>query len=210
MANVAEFLDAAEDGNLPCVQKMLADGDLCIADAAEDGSTALLYAALGGSDSLPTLKLLLEEGGARITERDHRGITVLLFASLIAAINGNFKVCQWLLEHGGANIAEANDEGQMVWTILTERLCRGYLADEVTSTALMCAMVVRGVPPADFVAQLRLPEHTRVVEEGARLRVALPAPPRRSSGPQGSAWLPDMIPPTNFARGTPAPPHSSA
>jgi hypothetical protein len=39
----------------------------------------------------------------------------------------------------------------------------------------MRVMVVRDDPPADFGAQLRRPEHTRVVEEGARLRAALPA-----------------------------------
>jgi hypothetical protein len=35
-------------------------------------------------------------------------------------------------------------------------------------------MVLKGAPPAEFVARLK-PEHARVVEEGARLRAALPA-----------------------------------
>jgi hypothetical protein len=41
--------------------------------------------------------------------------------------------------------------------------------------ALLRVMVLKGAPPANFVAQLRRPDHARVVEEGARLRAALPA-----------------------------------
>jgi hypothetical protein len=42
-------------------------------------------------------------------------------------------------------------------------------------TALLRVMVLKGDPPDGFVAQMRRPEHARVVEEGARLRAALPA-----------------------------------
>jgi hypothetical protein len=41
-------------------------------------------------------------------------------------------------------------------------------------TALLRVMVLKGAPPADLVSQLR-PEHAQVVEEGMRLRAALPA-----------------------------------
>jgi hypothetical protein len=41
-------------------------------------------------------------------------------------------------------------------------------------TDLLRVMVLRGSPPANFMSQLR-PIHVQVVEEGARLRVALPA-----------------------------------
>jgi hypothetical protein len=56
-------------------------------------------------------------------------------------------------------------------------LSSGHLADEAVAevTALLRVLVVRGAPPANFVAQLRRPEHMRVVEEGVRLRAALPA-----------------------------------
>jgi hypothetical protein len=55
-----------------------------------------------------------------------------------------------------------------------------YLADEEGAelNALLHVMVVRQAPPADFVARVRepsYPRHARVVEEGARLRAALPA-----------------------------------
>jgi hypothetical protein len=51
MANVYKVFDAAFKGDLPRVQKMLADGDAIISDAAPSGRTALLYAASGGSRS---------------------------------------------------------------------------------------------------------------------------------------------------------------
>jgi hypothetical protein len=77
MANVTEFLLAAEGGDLPRVQKMLADGDVRITDNNHIGRTALFYAA-EGVRSFPTLKWLLEEGGARITEKDRGGYTAPL------------------------------------------------------------------------------------------------------------------------------------
>jgi ankyrin repeat protein len=113
MANVEEFLDAGGDGNLPHVQKMLADGYARITDADEDGETALLVAAMksdAGSLSLTTLKGLLEEGGARITERNRYGNTALL----MTADFGKCTACQWLLEYGRGDIEEANDAGQTV------------------------------------------------------------------------------------------------
>jgi hypothetical protein len=61
MANVKEFLGAAHDGDLPRVQKMLADGDALITDADRNGHTALLRAANGGYRSFSTLKWLLKE-----------------------------------------------------------------------------------------------------------------------------------------------------
>jgi hypothetical protein len=133
-----------------------------------------MYAAQGGSLALPTLKWLLEEGGARITDRDHKGYTALLLTTL----GGSFATCQWLLEDGGADIAEANDAGQTVWDSL-ESVCSFHPDDEEVAevTALLRVMVLKGDPPADFLAygHAGIPEYARLVEEGARLRAALPA-----------------------------------
>jgi hypothetical protein len=54
---------------------------------------------------------------------------------------------------------------------------RGVFADQTVdeSSALMRVLVLKGDPPADFGARLRRPEHAQMVEEGARLRAALPA-----------------------------------
>jgi hypothetical protein len=174
MDNVEGFLRAAFDGDLLRVQKMLADGDVLITDADVVGDTALFYAAKRIPRSLPTLKWLLEEGGARITERNHEGYTALLKT----ALNGIYPACQWLLEHGGADIAEADHVGNVVWNMLARRfLTRWHLCDREVAeiTAMLRVIVLKGDPPADFGLQLSQPEHTRVVEEGARLRAALPA-----------------------------------
>jgi hypothetical protein len=163
-----EFLQAARNGDLLRVQRMLADGEARITDVDRLGRTALLHAAMGGSDALPTLIWLLEEGGACITEKDHRGQTVLLMAATYSRI----LTCQWLLEHGGANIADRTDAGTDVWHIF--QLDKFISDDAAEVTALLRVMVLKGAPPAEFEAQLR-PEHARVVEEGTRLRAALPA-----------------------------------
>jgi hypothetical protein len=138
MANVAEFLDAAYWGNLPRVQKMLADGDARITDCDEYGQTALLKAADGDPRSLPTLKWLLKEGGARITDRDDRGYTALLLAAERAVVTGCTMVtCQWLLEHGGADIAEETDLESTIWDILSmRRLLNVHPLDAVVGEAM--------------------------------------------------------------------------
>jgi ankyrin repeat protein len=85
------------NGDLPRVQKVLADGGARITDADHVGNTALLHVANGYYDSLPMLKWLLKGGGACITDRDHQGNSALL----LTARNGKIAACQWLLEHGG-------------------------------------------------------------------------------------------------------------
>jgi hypothetical protein len=160
-----EFLRAAFDGDLPRVQRMLADGEARIPDADRDGCIALLRAAKGFN--LPTLKWLLGEGGARITERNHEGHSALL----LAAGWGRMKTCQWFLEHGGADIAEGNDAGTNVWdkagSIHPIHKCRG-------GDRPLASMVLKCAPPANFMILLK-PEHRRVVEDGARILAAVPA-----------------------------------
>jgi hypothetical protein len=81
------------------------------------------------------------------------------------------------LEHGQADITEANDRGDTIWKILADHLLSVHLADESVNEviALLRVMVLKGDPPDDLVADLKQTEHARVVEEGARLRAALPA-----------------------------------
>jgi hypothetical protein len=126
----------------------------------------------------PRLISLLNESGASLAETDHRGNSALL----TAAANGKKTTVIWLLEHGGADIAEANNAGQTVWELLTPTIdygvfVKGRKERSAAVTALLRVMVVRGSPPARLVTQLRgdRPEHARVIEEGVRLRAALPA-----------------------------------
>jgi hypothetical protein len=161
------FFTAAEQGDLPRVQRMLADGDARITDVDELGWTALLYAATGRCESIPTLLWLLKEGGACITERDHRGDSALL----MAAARGRMVTCQWLLEHGGANIADVDSLGQDVWHVLRSAIRN---ADAAEVTALLRVMVLKGAPPTEVVAQMQ-PQHVWLVRGGAQLLLALPA-----------------------------------
>jgi hypothetical protein len=165
-----QFRNAALFGNLMRVKRMLADGEARLTDVDRSGATALLCAARG-SQPLLTLIWLLEEGGARITDKDHEGNSALLLAAR------NLTACQWLLEHGGADVADITNDGRTIWNMLERHWLNTSgppccLTTELT--ALLRVMVLKGDPPIDFVAQLT-PEHARVVEEGARLRAALPA-----------------------------------
>jgi hypothetical protein len=49
-----------------------------------------------------------------------------------------------------------------------------YVYDATAVTSLLRVMVLRGSPPAELTERLS-PEHAQVVEEGARLKVRLPA-----------------------------------
>jgi hypothetical protein len=92
----------------------------------------------------------------------------------MTAYRGNYIACQWLLEHGGADIVEAADNGQTFWDTLVYRLSRRHRSDEAVAevTALLRVMVLKRATSADLVGQ---PIFAQVVEEGARLRAALPA-----------------------------------
>jgi hypothetical protein len=155
------------------VQELLADGAARITETDHFGRTALL-----GYVPFQTLIWLLEEGGARITHR-LQGKSALL----LAALTGRASKCQWLKEHGGADNSDANANGKTVWGMLTRYLVipdtntvttNSHCYDAVEMTALLRVMVLKGDPPAELVAQLK-PEHAQVMEEGVRLKAALPA-----------------------------------
>jgi hypothetical protein len=87
-----------------------------------------------------------------------------------------------LLEHGGASIADVDNDGSTFWDPLEDSLVKDdedhdawwpvYNATAVT--ALLRVMVLRTAPPAQLTARLA-PEHARLAQEGARLRSMLPA-----------------------------------
>jgi hypothetical protein len=201
MDNVDKFLRAARSGWLPRVQKVLAGGETLITDVGQYRRTALLYAAQGGSRALPTLKWLLEEGGARITDRDGLGNTALIITAHSNTRGWN-TMCQWLLEHGGADIAETNDAGRTVWTMLAGAVAVHHEdSDEGVdeATALLRAMMVWGDPPADFggttVTDICT---TRAQAGGGRRGVAEGGPacvPRAAAGPLGRALPLAPVPP---------------
>jgi hypothetical protein len=99
------LLDAAFDGDLATVKRLLADGTASINECDEFGSSAFLVGAAGGQ--LATVQWLLELGGSSIGERDQGGRTALICAVAL----GHMSVVQWLLTTGGAYITDATDDG---------------------------------------------------------------------------------------------------
>jgi ankyrin repeat protein len=181
MAYVNKCLDAAFSGDLPRVRKMLADGDVRITDRDLGERTALLC-AVNGARSLSTLKWLLEEGGACITERDYHGNTALH----LAATWGNFTACQWLLEHGKADIAMANEAEQTVWPMLAGQLRFPHIVERVAeATALLRNMVVQGAPPGRFRGSTETTRAQAGGGGGGAAEGGPPRVPRAAAGPSG-------------------------
>jgi hypothetical protein len=120
---------------------------------------------------------LLREGGSDVGEADAYGSTDLI----IAAFGGQLELVPWLVEHGGANIANIADyDGTTVWDELERHLVNDDGEDldpdyDATAvTVLLRVMVLRDAPPAELITRLS-PEHARVVQDGARLRAQFPA-----------------------------------
>jgi hypothetical protein len=184
---------ACVNGNLPTVKGLLEHGATST-DRDSEGMTSLLHAAEYGSLEV-VQHLLSSEGGASITETDNEGNTALLLAA------GNRADCdpamvQWLLEHGGAQITDTNDNGASMWSSdllrrLPKMLKRAYTKDDdgeyvtingayvpgeymIEITAMLRVMVLHGGPPASLVAELA-PPLQQIVQDGARLRARLPA-----------------------------------
>jgi hypothetical protein len=88
-----------------------------------------------------------------------------------------------LLEEAGANMCDINNSGRTVWDLLIVHLLERTADDNddveveanpVALISLLRVLVLRGSPPHALVVLL-LPKPARVVQEGARLRVRLPA-----------------------------------
>jgi hypothetical protein len=108
------------------------------------------------------------ENGSSVHERSVNGYTALL----CACMEGQLVTCSYLLEHGGADITDATNQETTVWGMLEDHIIEPDDAAAVMD--LLRIMVLRGAPPAELVARLA-PEIAQVVDEGARLRAALPA-----------------------------------
>jgi hypothetical protein len=113
------------------------------------------------------VKWLLKEGGSNIDEENRFGMTALY----VAACTGKLETAGWLVEHGGADIVDMAIGGSTVWD---ERHFIDDKHDAAVVTALLRVMVLQDAPPTALTARLS-PEHKRVVWDGARLRVQLPA-----------------------------------
>jgi hypothetical protein len=86
---------------------------------------------------------------------------------------------QYLVEEGGADMDDVNNQGETVWDLLRVHFeaLRQYGEEETDPsglTGLLRVLVLRGGAPPALVALLS-PEDTYMVQEGARLRARLPA-----------------------------------
>jgi hypothetical protein len=184
---------ACVNGNLPTVKLLLEHGAR-VNELMNEGRTAFLEAAQNGS--LEVVKYLLSsEGGASITETDNKGNTALLLAA--GNRSGFFWwTVQWLLEYGGAQISDTNNEGDKVWSsnqvygLLNLLKCAYKKGDDgeyvsidgeyvpgrgvLTFSTVLRVMVLHGGPPASLTNDLA-PPLQRIVQDGARLRARLPA-----------------------------------
>jgi hypothetical protein len=188
---------ACANGNLPSVTYLLARG-ASIAERNDEGRTALLYAV--EHSHLQVIKYLLSsKGGASITQTDDDGNTALL----LAAVDCCPPMVQWLLEYGGAQLTDTDNEGLSVWTVragyngLPQMLQNAYklcadgeyvfiggeyvpnegivpYGDIVALTAMLRVMVLYGGPPDSLTNDLA-PPLQQIVQDGARLRARLPA-----------------------------------
>jgi hypothetical protein len=115
------------------------------------------------------LKELLKGDSELIMARDELGNSALL----LAAEGRSVVSVEFLLEYGGANVLEANDAGNTVWSLFRPLFDLGVnpaLRLEFMSPVLR-VMVLQQAPPFDMSS----PEHAELVLKGARLRERLPA-----------------------------------
>jgi hypothetical protein len=101
-------------------------------------------------------------------------------ALLASAKYGELAITQYLLEHGGSDIRDTFDNGTTIWDLLGNHLIENVWDpdydeyDATAITSLLGVVMLCGASPAELTARLS-PEHVQVVEEGARLKAALPA-----------------------------------
>jgi hypothetical protein len=60
---------------------------------------------------------------------------------------------QWLLEFGGVDMSEANNDGQMVWNLLKGHFVK-RTRKHATVTAILRVMELQGAPPAALIAAM--------------------------------------------------------
>jgi hypothetical protein len=78
-------------------------------------------------------------------------------------------MAQWLLEEGGADIADAGHDGQTVWSLLEPAE-----ADDDELASLLKVMLLLSDAPDDFFLKLES-QHVPLILRGQNFRVQLPA-----------------------------------
>ena len=121
MADQITMLDAAKEGRLEKVQRLVRGGTVDARAGDERDAwnrSALLLAASYGH--LEMVRWLVREGGSSVEEKSNKGSTALL----CAALNGHFAVMRWLVREGGSSVEEKSNDG---WTALLFAALNGHL-----------------------------------------------------------------------------------
>jgi hypothetical protein len=166
------LITAAENGFTDLVRLLVTDLSADVNQAISYGWTPLMLASRG--NLCDGVVRCLVELGADVGAVDCNGNTALLES----ARNGRYTTMQYLVEEGGANMDDVNNQGETVWDLLTEPLTAAAVgrveAYPLALPGLLRVLVMRSAPSPTLVALLS-PEPARVVQEGARLRARLPA-----------------------------------
>jgi hypothetical protein len=128
------LLNAARDGDLEKVQRLVAEG----ADVQERdpvGYTPLQLAAMHGH--IPIMHWLLTEDGSSSAEQTTDGESALV----LAVRGGRFLAMQWLLEEHGASLAQRDMFGRTVWDCLWPRCTQFRSATELLSLLRVMVML---------------------------------------------------------------------
>jgi hypothetical protein len=127
---------------------------------------------------LPRFQRLIRDGANVNAFDDEQGRTPLYLASNHCFENDDTATVLWLVEHGGANITLADGSGTPILDFSGANHWESLLRDEAEDewapmNVLLRAMLLKAAPPGS-ICRLR-PAKSRMVKEGARLRVRLPA-----------------------------------
>jgi ankyrin repeat protein len=158
---MADILEAACNGDIAAIERLLADG-AHVSERNARGTTAIMVAAMHGSAT--TVKFL-QSAGASTTEKDNHGFSALHYA----AHNGRLSLLQYFFEEVGASFSDAIDKGNTVWAMLKLKN-----ADPVALASLLKVMVMLGDALPAFVAKLST-AHAELITRGRHLRMQLPS-----------------------------------
>jgi hypothetical protein len=123
--------------------------------------------------AISQVKWLLEEGHAAITEADEFGNTALLAACAgLHSVPGAEPTVRYLLEYGGASMAEETDAGTNAWDSL-KRPFAWLFYDAPMVNPMLRVFVLHGPPPAGLENRLSFEEHRVLKEVDTRKRFLL-------------------------------------
>jgi hypothetical protein len=132
-------------------------------------------------DDLPAVQRLLASRDALVTDRTEGGMN----AAHLAAGLGHFRLLEWLLTEGGANVLEVDNRGRDVWKKLKyfsdlaklDGVVLKQAKDEELASLLRVMSLLSDAQPIEgsMHPPFLKPHHARIIAQGQRLRAHFPA-----------------------------------